>query len=406
MARTRYQTGRVEQTGTRQKKWKGHYYQYVIDETGREKRVHRGVDLGLCSEKGKRQAEKELQEIILRETKTVIRIEEKDKNTVAKFVENVYLLQNSHWSPATRDNFHNYYSVHIKPIFGSFALREVTRPMIQSHLNLLADKGYSKALVSKTKTHIASIFEEAVDADIIPKNPATKCVIPDNCKPQIKHTLSAQDYAWFLTSFDKLRDKVIFLIAGFCALRPSELFAIRWRDFDGHAIHVRARVYKGKVADRTKNRASKAKVYVPAIVRHYLESWKANSPNNQPDDFVFSGFAARDGSKLHKKPLKFNNWRRRTLFPMCEERKLEFKVTFQILRRSAGTIAQKFGSMKDIQALYRHARISTTAEIYVQEIEQSVVDMLDRFAEHVFYEADRQPTQPTTPKLMLVKRSA
>lgn len=404
MARARHQTGRVEQRGTRTKTWRGHYYQYVIDETGTEKRVHRNVDLGLCSEKGKRQAEKELQEIILRETNSVIRLTPQNTRTLAHFVENVYIPSHSNWSPATRDNFKNYYSVHIKPTFGTMDMTEITRMMIQVHLNGLAQKGYSKALVSKTKTHITSILELAVDEDLLPKNAAAKCSIPE-CKAQVKNVISIQDYAWFMANFDKLRDETIFQVAAFAALRPSELFALRWKNYDGLVFHVKNRVYKGKVEERTKNKASRGLVYLPKLVRSAIDRWKANSPNNQPEDFIFSGFAAKDGSKLHKKPLKFNNWRRRTLFPLCLERNLSFNVTFQILRRSAGTIAQKFGSMKDVQTLYRHAKISTTAEIYVQEIPESVISMMDQFAEVVFREVEGHKP-PTSTRLELVKKSA
>ena len=47
MPRDRHQRGWVEETGKRLRKYKGHYYVYVIDADGKERRKHREADLGL-----------------------------------------------------------------------------------------------------------------------------------------------------------------------------------------------------------------------------------------------------------------------------------------------------------------------------------------------------------------------
>ena len=47
-------------------------------------------------------------------------------------------------------------------------------------------------------------------------------------------------------------------------------------------------------------------------------------------------------------------------------------VTFQVMRRTLGTDLQKHGTMKDAQSVLRHASIKTTADVYVQQIPESV----------------------------------
>lgn len=47
-------------------------------------------------------------------------------------------------------------------------------------------------------------------------------------------------------------------------------------------------------------------------------------------------------------------------------------ITFQVLRRTFGTVMQKHGSIKDVQAYLRHASITTTGNVYVQVIPASV----------------------------------
>jgi hypothetical protein len=59
--------------------------------------------------------------------------------------------------------------------------------------------------------------------------------------------------------------------------------------------------------------------------------------------------------------------------PLAEELGIDpALITFQVLRRTFGTTMQKHGTMKDVQAHLRHASITTTGNIYVQEIPASV----------------------------------
>ncbi|MGH9606180.1 MAG: hypothetical protein ACRD3N_10845, partial [Terracidiphilus sp.] len=52
-------------------------------------------------------------------------------------------------------------------------------------------------------------------------------------------------------------------------------------------------------------------------------------------------------------------------------------VTFQVMRRTLGTDLQKHGTLKDAQGALRHASISTTGNVYVQVIEQSVLHAMN-----------------------------
>ena len=62
--RTRHQEGRVEERGKRKRRWYGHYYVYVINESGKEIRRHVGVSLGEKAKLTKWKAEEELRKII------------------------------------------------------------------------------------------------------------------------------------------------------------------------------------------------------------------------------------------------------------------------------------------------------------------------------------------------------
>ena len=48
-----------------------------------------------------------------------------------------------------------------------------------------------------------------------------------------------------------------------------------------------------------------------------------------------------------------------------------------MIRRTIATLAQKKGTVKDVQGLMRHSRTATTTDVYMQEIPESVQATVD-----------------------------
>ena len=65
------------------------------------------------------------------------------------------------------------------------------------------------------------------------------------------------------------------------------------------------------------------------------------------------------------------NYRKRVLHKLARDLGLP-KLTFQAIRRTIATLAQKKGTVKDVQGLLRHSRAATTTDVYMQEIPESV----------------------------------
>ncbi len=65
------------------------------------------------------------------------------------------------------------------------------------------------------------------------------------------------------------------------------------------------------------------------------------------------------------------NYRKRVLHKLARELALP-KLTFQVIRRTIATLAQKKGTVKGVQGLLRHSRAATTTDVYMQEIPESV----------------------------------
>ena len=152
------------------------------------------------------------------------------------------------------------------------------------------------------------------------------------------------------------------------ALRPSELFALRWRSFDGGKLTITETGYKGQIRPWGKTRRSLGDVHLPKGMADNLWLWKQECPRSSPEAFIFPN---TDGGFLDT-----GNYRNRVLTPLAEKLGLP-KLNFQVLRRTMATLAQKKGSVKDIQAHLRHAKADTTADEYMQSLPESVKRMVD-----------------------------
>jgi len=99
------------------------------------------------------------------------------------------------------------------------------------------------------------------------------------------------------------------------------------------------------------------------------EADSRDAPNSSPEAFIFpnkkSGF------------MDSNNYRKRVLHRLEQELELP-KLTFQVIRRTIATLAQKKGDSEGhsrcAQAL---PRIATTTDVYMQEIPESVQKTVD-----------------------------
>ena len=65
------------------------------------------------------------------------------------------------------------------------------------------------------------------------------------------------------------------------------------------------------------------------------------------------------------------NYRKRILHKLAKDLEVP-KLTFQVIRHTIATLAQKKGTVKDVQGVLRHSRAATTADVYMQEIPKSV----------------------------------
>jgi integrase len=299
--------------------------------------------------------------------------------TLEWFVNNRFIpLKEGVWKEETGNTKKILIRLDIVEPLGDIPLVNFEKFSLQLHLNKLATTR-SKDRVLQMRAYIRDIFAEAVDQDFLVKDPARKLKVPAQLRATDTTTLTWDQLRSALSKLS-LRDRILLELDMTNALRPSELFAFRWRRFDYQAstLTVAETVYKGKIRDWGKTKKSLTVIHIPRDLADDLEAWrleceeqareaaakdKTKSPKLSPDDFIFAnevgGF------------LDTDNYRKRVLHKLARELELP-KLTFQVIRRTIATLAQKKGTVKDVQGVLRHSRAATTSDVYMQEIPASV----------------------------------
>ena len=94
--------------------------------------------------------------------------------------------------------------------------------------------------------------------------------------------------------------------------------------------------------------------------------------------FPTFGRGKRKGQAVPRHAKNFLTWRVR---PIAEKLGIpKHLITFQVMRRSLGTHLSGHGTLKDTQGALRHASITTTGNVYVQVVDESVMRAVNSHA--------------------------
>jgi len=405
--RSRHQNGWLEERGRRLKRWYGHYCIYVKDAAGKERRRHLGVQLGEKAKLRKWEAEDKLRQVIQAASKNIpgdkmrqiIDAAAKDtpeqlRKTIAEIVqaalkcipvgsgqtlawftrERFLPMREPQWASSTRET--NRYNIekHILPALGETSLPDLDKFKCQVFLNKVAKDGFSFTVVDHCRTMLKAIMEEAADAELIGKNPARKLVNPETPEPD-KQVLPKEQARTLIQSL-QFRDRLVMMIAAFCAMRPGEIFGLRWSSWRGDHFQIEGTAWRGVLRPgKAKTRHSKAPVAIPDVLLPALRIWRDQNATAPVDGLIFPSEAGT--------PMRPENWLRRRIKPLARAAGITVPANFRVLRRTFATNAQGHGNPKDVQTHLRHTDIGTTLDVYTQSIPESVRKLVNAVTDEV-----------------------
>lgn len=266
---------------------------------------------------------------------------------------------------------------HILPKWGGYELREIFGAEVEEWLEKLKLAPGSRA---KIRNQMSAIFRHGIRWGWIGEheNPITT-VRTSSKRLTVPETLTAEE---FLTLYGRLpdRERAMVTICATTGLRISETLGLKWGDIDfvdGLADVLRS-VVDGEVGD-CKSEISKQPVPLDLMTLDELRAWKAETTYAADTDWVFASERL-----FGKMPIWANASLQKVLQPAARKARITKVIGWHTFRHTYSTMLAELGNdVKVVQELMRHAKLSTTMEIYThprmerkREAQSKVVDVL------------------------------
>jgi integrase len=227
----------------------------------------------------------------------------------------------------------------------------------------------SPAMRAKVGTTLAMALTDAVEMDLIGRNPAKSKKLG---KPKVKtpeiHPLDTDQARAFLTATVADRLHALYVLALDTGMRQGELFALHWPeiDFDNNVVTIKQSLeerdghhrLKEPKTSSSRRRIEVTPATIAALNAHRQQMLKKGL--YRPDGPVF---VDTEGNWLRK-----SNVRRRSFNKALKTAGLP-PIRFHDLRHTAATLMLLSGiNVKAVAAALGHSKASTTLNIYAHRL--------------------------------------
>ena len=274
--------------------------------------------------------------------------------------------------PSTVKGYKQVWQQHLEAHFKEHKLQKYTSEHARAFLHNLKTK-QGKNTLKHIRGLASAMFTEAIERNLLKGvNPWHVKIPKDAIEPEeTAHYTLEQTETMISALVDHVDAQLVLALACFVGLRRGEIAALKWEDCDGDWIHIRRNLSDGEIVT-PKSKASLAPVPLIDQVRVPLELWRAKCGKKT------EGWMFRDDG-----PLDINNILNRVIIPHvnganncipCDKKPAASGVTWAGLhagRRGTGTmVIEATGNIAIAQAMLRHEKASTTANIYKKQLAQ------------------------------------
>ena len=275
--------------------------------------------------------------------------------------------------PNTIRNYKERFEHNIKKCIGNMILSEVKPMHCQNVLNQMKDD-YKSSTIYQTRITLYCMFSDAVENDVIYKNPVTKGIKHNIGKePKKVRALTIDEQKKFLEVAEKSSNYNQFAFILQTGLRTGELIGLKWSDIDWEkrVIHIqRSMEYRYSVGEWRIGEPKSKSGYrdVPlteeavAILKRQKEKLREIKVINM--QFKEHVFLCRKGE-----PTK-NSAYDTTLFKLCDKAGIR-RFSMHVLRHTMATRCIEGGMRpKTLQVILGHANVGITMNLYVDVTEE------------------------------------
>jgi integrase len=253
---------------------------------------------------------------------------------------------------------------HLKAHFGDRELRAYTTPEATKFLSKLAEtKG--QRTVQHVRSLMSGIYSHAVAIGACKTNPISDCkILGDIIAPGDTAHYTLEEAENIISALvDHVDCQLIVALSFFAGLRPGEINALDWTDFDTEFVHVRRAIGRGVVAT-PKTKKSIRSVPLIAPVRIPLTLWHAKR-GNPASGWVFPN---GDGQ-----PINLTKFAERVIAPKVEAKGVAFKTLYAGRRGFATILRELTGASVAGRDALGHVSTATTEAHYEKAVPEAVL---------------------------------
>ena len=266
---------------------------------------------------------------------------------------------------------------HLVPRWGGYRLREFSSVEIEEWLDILDLAPSTRA---KIRNVMSSVFRHGIRWGWIgqQENPVAMVRVSSK-RLRTPDNLDAEE---FQALFAKLpdRERAMGTICATTGLRVSEALGLKWEDIDfmkGLANVLRS-VVDGSVG-RCKTEVSQQPVPLDQLTMEQLQAWRSKTDYALASDWVFASDRV-----FGKMPIWANPSLAKVLQPAARRAGITKTIGWHTFRHTYSSLLAESGDdVRVVQELMRHAKVSTTMELYTharmpkkREAQSRVVDLL------------------------------
>jgi integrase len=286
--------------------------------------------------------------------------------TVSEFWDSTYedfIVANKRAS--TVHGYRQIWKQHLKPQLGDRMLKEYRTVDGTNYLTALARTDLRLRTVQHVQSLASGLWSHAVAIGKAESNPWRDAKILGKVKGEGDTPHYTLEEAENIVSalVEHVDAQLIFALAFFTGMRPGEIGALKWEDFDTGFVHVRRAIGRG-VVDEPKTKKSVASLPLIAPVKIPLRLWRAKS-GNPASGWVFPNGAG--------KPTDLRSFTDRVIKPTLEVKKIEWKGLYAGRRGAATILRQLTGNSTAGKELLRHSRTETTEAHYEKAVPEVLI---------------------------------
>jgi integrase len=272
----------------------------------------------------------------------------------------------------TEKNYLDRYTINIKPHIGNMIISEVKPLHCQNILNNMKED-YRTSSIETTRVVLHSIFDSAVDNELLLVNPVKKSVKTPEGKPlKESRVLTIEEQKVFLEGVKGTRfyNQYAFILqTGF---RVGEMIALKWSDidFNSNLIHISKTMHRNEKKDEwilgpAKSSSGIRDIPITQVCREILlaQKEKIKSQKIINKDFEDFFFVNEKGRPLTATSYDVDIMKKTKLLDINH-------FSMHTLRHTYATRCIEAGMRpKTLQMLLGHSNISVTMNLYVHVTE-------------------------------------